>query len=142
LSAQGVWYRYALSGLEKVNPEEPVTHISFYEASAFAEWKGMRLPTEHEWEVSAAHFNWGLRWEHTNSAYLPYPGYRKPEGILSEYNGKFMVNTMVLRGGSVVTPANHSRITYRNFFYPHLRWQFCGIRLCKDAPRETNKNDI
>jgi formylglycine-generating enzyme required for sulfatase activity len=91
----------------------------------------MRLPTEFEWEAAAAQFNWGLRWEHTNSAFLPYPGYRKPEGVLGEYKGKFMVNTMVLRGASVVTPANHSRHTYRNFFYPHLQGQFCGIRLCK-----------
>lgn len=131
LHAQGTWYRYALSGLEKINPDEPVTHISFYEASAFAEWRGMRLPTEFEWEVASRFLNWGLRWEHTNSAFLPYPGYKKPEGPISEYNGKFMVNTMVLRGASVVTPANHSRPSYRNFFYPHLRWQFNGIRLCK-----------
>ena len=131
LMAQGTWYRYALPGLEKVNPDEPVTHISFYEASAFAQWKGMRLPTEFEWEVAAGQLNWGLRWEYTNSAYLPYPGYRKPGGVIGEYNGKFMVNTMVLRGASVVTPANHSRPTYRNFFYPHQQWQFSGIRLCK-----------
>lgn len=131
LFAQGTWYRYALSGLEKLNPEEPVTHISFYEAAAFAQWKGMRLPTEFEWEAAAGQLNWGMRWEYTNSAYLPYPGYRKPEGIIGEYNGKFMVNSMVLRGASVVTPAGHSRPTYRNFFYPHLQWQFCGIRLCK-----------
>ena len=129
--AQSVWYRYALSGLEKLKDEDPVTHISFYEASAFAEWKGMRLPTEFEWEVAAQQLNWGLRWEYTNSALLPYPGYRKPEGMLGEYNGKFMVNTMVLRGASVVTPAGHSRATYRNFFYPHQQWQFNGIRLCK-----------
>jgi ergothioneine biosynthesis protein EgtB len=129
--ARHSWYRYALSGLERVNPDEPVTHISFYEAAAFAEWKGMRLPTESEWEAAAPRFNWGLRWEYTNSAFLPYPGYRKAEGIIGEYNGKFMVNTMVLRGASVITPANHSRITYRNFFYPHLQWQFNGIRLCK-----------
>jgi ergothioneine biosynthesis protein EgtB len=127
----GSWYRYALSGLERVNPEEPVTHISFYEASAFAAWKGMRLPTESEWEAAAEQLPWGLRWEHTNSAYLPYPGYEKPEGALGEYNEKFMVNTMVLRGASAVTPDNHSRKTYRNFFYPHVRWQFNGIRLCK-----------
>lgn len=131
VAAQGSWYRYALSGLEKMKPGEPVTHISFYEARAFAEWKGMRLPTEFEWEASAGLFSWGLRWEYTNSAYLPYPGYRKPEGLVGEYNEKFMINTVVLRGASVVTPANHSRTTYRNFFYPRLRWQFCGIRLCK-----------
>lgn len=131
MNAQGTWYRYALSGLEKVNPDEPVTHVSFYEAAAFAEWKGMRLPTEFEWEAAAPQFNWGLRWEHTNSAFLPYPGYRKPEGAIGEYNAKFMVNTMVARGASVVTPANHSRMTYRNFFAPHLQWQFNGIRLCR-----------
>lgn len=127
----GAWYRYAMSGLEKVNLEEPVTHISFYEASAFAEWAGMRLPTEFEWEAAADDIPWGLRWEHTNSAYLPYPGYVKPTGPVGEYNGKFMINTMVLRGASVMTSENHSRKTYRNFFYPSLRWQFNGIRLCK-----------
>ena len=131
LYAQGSWYRYAMSGLEKLNPQEPVTHTSFYEAAAFAEWKGMRLPTEFEWEAAAPQLNWGLRWEHTRSAFLPYPRYRKPEGPVGEYNAKFMVNTMVLRGSSIVTPANHSRITYRNFFYPHLQWQFNGIRLCR-----------
>lgn len=128
----GVWHRYALNGLELVDSTEPVTHISFYEAAAFASWAGMRLPTEFEWEAAADHFNWGQRWEYTNSAYLPYPGYKKPAGAVGEYNGKFMVNTMVLRGASVATPPAHSRKTYRNFFYPHLRWQFNGIRLCKD----------
>ncbi|HEY0769720.1 MAG TPA: SUMF1/EgtB/PvdO family nonheme iron enzyme, partial [Sphingobacteriaceae bacterium] len=128
---EGTWYRYALSGLEKVNLEEPVTHVSFYEASAFASWLDMRLPTEFEWEAAADQFQWGLRWEHTNSAYLPYPGYTKPDGPVGEYNGKFMVNNMVLRGASAMTPENHSRKTYRNFFYPALRWQFNGIRLCK-----------
>jgi ergothioneine biosynthesis protein EgtB len=128
---EGAWHRYALSGFEKVNPAEPVTHISFYEAAAFAEWKGMRLPTEFEWEVASDQFRWQQRWEHTNSAYLPYPGYKKPPGAVGEYNGKFMINQMVLRGASVVTPTDHSRKTYRNFFHPHLRWQFNGIRLCK-----------
>jgi ergothioneine biosynthesis protein EgtB len=127
----GNWFRYSLSGLERVNMEEPVTHVSFYEASAFADWAKMRLPTEFEWEAAADQLTWGLRWEHTNSAYLPYPGYTKPEGAVGEYNGKFMVNTMTLRGASVVTPVNHSRKTYRNFFNPSLRWQFNGIRLCK-----------
>lgn len=131
MNAHGTWYRYALSGLEKINPDEPVTHVSFYEAAAFAEWKEMRLPTEFEWEAAAPQFNWGLRWEHTNSAFLPYPGYRKPEGAVGEYNAKFMINTMVARGASVVTPANHSRASYRNFFAPHLQWQFNGIRLCR-----------
>lgn len=131
LEAQGVWYRYALSGLERLKLEEPVTHVSYYEAAAFADWKGMRLPTEFEWEAASKHFQWGKRWEHTNSALLPYPGYAKPEGMIGEYNGKFMINTMVLRGASIVTPANHSRPTYRNFFYPYQQWQFTGIRLCK-----------
>lgn len=125
------WQRYALSGLEPVNPDEPVTHISFYEAAAFAEWKGMRLPTEFEWEAAAGTFTWGQRWEHVNSAYLPYPGYKRPAGAVGEYNGKFMINQMVLRGASVATPPGHARVTYRNFFYPQQRWQFNGIRLCK-----------
>lgn len=133
----GTWFRYGLGGLEQLDKNEPVTHISFYEASAFASWKGLRLPTEFEWEAAADNFSWGQRWEHTNSAYLPYPGYTKPDGALGEYNGKFMVNTMVLRGASVVTSPNHSRKTYRNFFYPHLRWQFNGIRLCKDHGSES-----
>ena len=130
VQVQDAWYRYALSGLEKLNPAEPVTHISHYEAAAFAEWKGMRLPTEVEWEAAAPRLAWGLRWEYTNSAFLPYPGYKRPEGAIGEYNAKFMINTMVLRGGSIVTPAGHSRATYRNFFYPHQQWQFNGIRLC------------
>ncbi len=125
------WSRYALSGLEKINLEEPVTHISFYEAAAFAEWKGERLPTEFEWEIASTQFQWGERWEHTQSAYLPYPGFLKPAGAVGEYNGKFMINQMVLRGASIATPSNHSRNTYRNFFHPQLRWQFNGIRLCK-----------
>jgi ergothioneine biosynthesis protein EgtB len=129
----GAWHRYSLAGLEKVGLEEPVTHVSFYEASAYAMWKEMRLPTEFEWEAAADQFSWGQRWEHTSSAYLPYPGYKKPDGPIGEYNGKFMVNTMVLRGASIATPPNHSRKTYRNFFYPKLRWQFNGIRLCKDV---------
>ncbi len=127
----GKWYRYSLSGLQVLDGDEPVTHVSFYEAAAFAEWKGMRLPTELEWEAASDQLEWGDRWEHTNSAYLPYPGFLKPEGAIGEYNGKFMVNQMVLRGSSVVTPAGHERKTYRNFFHPHLQWQFSGIRLCK-----------
>jgi ergothioneine biosynthesis protein EgtB len=128
----GQWYRYSLGGMEPVDYDEPVTHVSFYEASAFAAWKGMRLPTEFEWEAAADQFAWGRRWEHTNSAYLPYPDYKKPNGAIGEYNGKFMINNMVLRGSSVVTPPNHSRKTYRNFFSPDMRWQFNGFRLCKD----------
>ena len=111
--------------------EAPVCHISFYEAAAYAEWKGMRLPTEFEWEAASQNLDWGLRWEWTGSAYLPYPGFTKGPGAVGEYNGKFMINQMVLRGASVATPAGHSRPTYRNFFNPHLRWQFTGIRLAK-----------
>ncbi len=127
----GEWHRFTLSGLQKVNPDEPVAHISYYEAFAFAEWKGMRLPTEAEWEVASNQFNWGQRWEWTNSAYLPYPGFTKAEGAVGEYNGKFMVSQMVLRGASVATSPGHSRNTYRNFFHPQLRWQFTGLRLAK-----------
>ena len=108
-----------------------MAHVSFYEASAYANWKGCRLPTEFEWEASNSRFSWGSRWEWTNSAYLPYPGFQVAPGALGEYNGKFMINQMVLRGASVVTPENHSRATYRNFFNPHFRWQFMGIRLAK-----------
>lgn len=128
---EDAWNRYSLSGLELIDPLEPVTHISYYEACAFAEWKKMRLPTEFEWEAASAHLEWGKRWEHTSSAYLPYPGFTKAVGAVGEYNGKFMVNQMVLRGGSIVTPRGHSRSTYRNFFQPNLRWQFTGIRLCR-----------
>ncbi len=127
----GEWYRFTLSGLQKVNPDEPVAHINYYEAFAFAEWKGLRLPTEAEWEVASNQFNWGQRWEWTNSAYLPYPGFKKAEGAVGEYNGKFMVSQMVLRGASVATSPGHSRNTYRNFFHPPLRWQFTGLRLAK-----------
>lgn len=127
----GEWQQYTLSGLKELNKKAPLTHISYYEAAAFAQWKKMRLPTEFEWEVAQEKFNWGTRWEWTESAYLPYPKYKKAEGALGEYNGKFMVNQKVLRGGSVATPENHTRPTYRNFFHPHLRWQITGIRLAK-----------
>ncbi len=127
----GVWHHFTLGGLRPLPMEAPVCHISFYEASAFAAWKGMRLPTEYEWEAANERFNWGKRWEWTNSAYLPYPGFSKQPGAVGEYNGKFMINQMVLRGASVFTPEGHSRPTYRNFFHPHLRWQFTGIRLVK-----------
>lgn len=129
--ADGEWFNFTLGGLRHLTAEAPVCHVSFYEAAAFAEWKGMRLPTEFEWETASGGFDWGLRWEWTNSAYLPYPGYLKAEGAVGEYNGKFMINQMVLRGASVATPNGHSRSTYRNFFHPHLRWQFTGIRLAK-----------
>ncbi|MBA4120942.1 MAG: ergothioneine biosynthesis protein EgtB [Acidobacteria bacterium] len=127
----GEWFQFTLGGLRKLRPENAVCHVSFYEAAAFAEWKKMRLPTEFEWEVASDRFDWGLRWEWTGSAYLPYPNFKKPAGALGEYNGKFMINQMVLRGASVATPPNHSRKTYRNFFHPPLRWQFTGIRLAK-----------
>ena len=127
----GIWYKYELEGLQKIEPNEPISHVSYFEAAAFAAWKGCRLPTEFEWEVAADQLNWGQRWEHTNSAYLAYPNYSKASGAIGEYNGKFMVNQMVLRGASVATAQNHSRKTYRNFFHPHLQWQFTGIRLAK-----------
>lgn len=128
---EGVWYHYTLAGLQKVDLSALLSHINYYEANAFAEWKGMRLPTEFEWEIAAQQMNWGKRWEWTNSAYLPYPKFKKENGAVGEYNGKFMSNKMVLRGASVATSQNHSRITYRNFFNPTERWQYTGIRLAK-----------
>ncbi|QLE01746.1 ergothioneine biosynthesis protein EgtB [Galbibacter sp. BG1] len=125
------WHQYTFKGLKPLDLEAPVTHISYYEAFAYAEWRGLRLPTEFEWEVAQDYFDWGKRWEWTESAYVPYPFYKKEPGALGEYNGKFMVNQKVLRGASVVTSKDHSRYTYRNFFHPHLRWQFTGIRLAK-----------
>lgn len=125
------WQHFTLGGLRKLPAEAPVCHVSYYEAAAYAEWKGMRLPTEFEWEAASSKFDWGKRWEWTNSAYLPYPGFKKAAGAVGEYNGKFMINQMILRGASVVTPAGHSRPSYRNFFNPHLRWQFTGIRLVR-----------
>jgi ergothioneine biosynthesis protein EgtB len=125
------WFNYTYQGLQPVDENGTLNHISFYEAYAFASWKGMRLPTEFEWEVAAQHFNWGKRWEWTESAYLPYPGFAKAPGAIGEYNGKFMVNQKVLRGGSEVTSPGHSRITYRNFFHPYLSWQYTGIRLAQ-----------
>jgi ergothioneine biosynthesis protein EgtB len=127
----GEWFNYTLGGFLPIDPDAPVSHVSYYEAYAYASWSGMRLPTEFEWEVAAKSFNWGERWEWTESAYLPYPGFSKAPGAIGEYNGKFMVNQKVLRGASIATPQNHSRITYRNFFHPHLRWQYTGIRLVK-----------
>ena len=127
----GQWYQYTLGGLEELDPNALLTHISCYEAQAFAAWKGMRLPTEFEWEVAAQDLAWGERWEWTQSAYLPYPGFKIAEGALGEYNGKFMSNQMVLRGASVATSYGHSRTTYRNFFQALHQWQFTGIRLAK-----------
>ncbi len=127
----GEWHHYTLSGLQKINLSAPITHISYFEAFAFAQWKGMRLPTEFEWEAAQQFFPWGKRWEWTESAYLPYPNYKKVDGALGEYNGKFMVNQKVLRGKSIATPNKHSRPTYRNFFQTNLRWQFTGLRLAQ-----------
>jgi len=125
------WYQYSYHGLGPLNPHDPVCHVSYFEAYAYAAWKGLRLPTEFEWEAAAGKFSWGKSWEWTESSYLPYPGFAKAPGAIGEYNGKFMVNQKVLRGASEVTPPGHSRITYRNFFQTNLRWQFTGIRLAK-----------
>ena len=127
----GQWMHYTLKGFQKIKENDILKHISFYEAMAFAEWKGMRLPTEFEWEIASSQLNWGQRWEWTNSAYLPYPGFKKAPGAIGEYNGKFMINQMVLRGASISTSPKHSRPTYRNFFHPNAQWQFTGIRLAK-----------
>ena len=148
------WHRFTLHGLQPVNLQAPVTHISFYEADAYANWAGKRLLTEFEWEVATKQYPPELKsgnflenglydpqpsqgdpqllgnvWEWTYSAYAPYPRFNKAEGALGEYNGKFMINQMVLRGGSCATPQSHIRPTYRNFFHPDKRWQFTGIRL-------------
>lgn len=125
------WHNYTFHGLEPLHLKDPVTHISYFEAYAYASWKGLRLPTEFEWEAASSKFNWGRRWEWTESSYLPYPGFAKAPGAIGEYNGKFMVNQKVLRGASEVTPPGHSRATYRNFFQTNLRWQFTGIRLAR-----------
>ncbi len=125
------WYQYTLAGLKKVQSDEILCHVSYYEAQAFAQWAGYRLTTEFEWEAAASKLAWGKRWEWTNSAYLPYPGFKTVDGAIGEYNGKFMINQMVLRGASTATSPGHSRSSYRNFFHPHHRWQYTGIRLAK-----------
>lgn len=126
------WNRFTLSGLTPLELDHPVAHLSFYEAAAFCEWKDWRLPTEGEWEAAASKLSWGQRWEWTNSAYLPHPRYKKWQGAAAEYNGKFMINQMVLKGASIATSVGHSRKSYRNFFHPHLRWQFTGLRPVKN----------
>ncbi|TAJ24247.1 MAG: ergothioneine biosynthesis protein EgtB [Reyranella sp.] len=129
----GAWMAFTLSGFEPVDPARPVCHVSAFEAAAFAKWAGKRLPREAEWEIaSAALDGTGEVWEWTASPYVAYPGYREPEGAIGEYNGKFMANQMVLRGGCTATPEGHVRPTYRNFFPPDARWMFGGIRLAED----------
>ena len=161
-TADGQWLRYGPTGLAPLHLAAPVSHLSFYEADAYAQWAGARLPTEAEWEVAARHFgatsqggNWletghfdpqplaphadptqchqllGDCWEWTYSPYHPYPGYQRAAGALGEYNGKFMINQLVLRGGSCATPESHIRLTYRNFFHADKRWQFTGLRLAR-----------
>lgn len=155
----GRWFTFTLSGARELDPAEPVVHVSYYEADAYARWAGARLPRESEWEVAAADLRvsgntfesgvfhplptvavagapaamFGDVWEWTQSAYSAYPGYRAADGALGEYNGKFMCNQMVLRGGSCASPRAHLRATYRNFFAPGARWQFSGIRLARDV---------
>jgi len=132
-AADGAWLALTLGGLRPVDSDAPVTHISYYEADAFARWAGKHLPTEAEWEVAAGanllDDAFGVVWQWTRSAYLAYPGYRAADGALGEYNGKFMINQMVLRGSSHATPGGHARLSYRNFFHPPARWQFSGLRL-------------
>jgi ergothioneine biosynthesis protein EgtB len=133
-TVDGEWRQFGPGGLAALNPAAPLRHVSWYEADAFARWAGARLPTEAELEAASAHIAefTGIVWQWTASAYLAYPGYRPPEGAIGEYNGKFMINQMVLRGGSAATPHDHTRPSYRNFFHPHSRWQFSGLRLAQD----------
>lgn len=130
-----------LAGMHPVDDDAPVQHVSYFEADAFARWADKRLPTEQEWEVAANAASststamtqcFGPVWQWTASPYVAYPGFRTAAGAVGEYNGKFMCGQFVLRGGSVATPPGHTRATYRNFFYPHQRWQFSGLRLAED----------
>ncbi|MGB1879975.1 MAG: ergothioneine biosynthesis protein EgtB [Gammaproteobacteria bacterium] len=152
----GEWFEFTLHGLQPLDPEAPVCHISYYEADAYAQWASARLPTEFEWEAAACsqalpdeqEFGlhphgagagngpiqdlFGAVWQWTRSAYLPYPGFEAAAGAVGEYNGKFMSGQQTLRGSACITPVGHARLTYRNFFYPHQRWPFCGLRLARD----------
>lgn len=151
----GRWFEFTLAGLQPLDPERPVTHVSLFEADAYAHWAGARLPTEAEWECAASAYGaqpgdvpglahpgemdgagrlrqmFGDCWQWTSSSYAPYPGFRPAAGAIGEYNGKFMVNQYVLRGSSCATPAGHARVSYRNFFPAAARWQFTGIRLAR-----------
>ncbi|WP_281657822.1 ergothioneine biosynthesis protein EgtB [Halobacillus sp. Cin3] len=159
VNKDGEWHMFTLSGLQKIDLDAPVSHVSFYEADAYARWSGRRLPTEQEWEHAMeklevdGHFMeheqyqphsiykgdgtmekaYGDVWEWTQSPYVPYPGNKPLDGALGEYNAKFMANQLVLRGGACVTPQSHIRATYRNFFHPEMRWQFSGFRLAEDV---------